>query len=184
MSSEKATPRNEPGPWLGPGAMLRQARAAPVAPTHPRPSAPPAPPETAEELFQRLRDLHKDARVLIDLDTKRLMHMDSPVGVEAESNQWVYALLVLTVVLWLALGYKIGVATSALAIILYLTVGKSYVRRRIERRVREHALENVTLWRKLWNFGGVALREAVSDGARCAAPQDNWMEFVRRQNVG
>jgi hypothetical protein len=148
----------------------------------PATSAPQPPPQTAAELLARLRRLHTDGRIAIDIDVKRLMHMDSPVGFEAESNQWVYGLLALTAALWYVFGYKIGLATAAVSLSLYLSLGKIYLRRRIARRVRGRALDDEAQWRKLWDFGGVTLRETKTggDGARCIAPGDNWMEFVRR----
>lgn len=140
-------------------------------------------PETARDLLARLRKLHADGRVAIEVDVKRLMHMDSPVGFEAESNQWVYGLLALTAALWYFLGYKIGLAAAAVSVALYLSLGKMYVRRRIARRVRGRAMDDEEHWRKLWDFGGVTLRDTAEtgEGARCAAPADNWMEFVRRR---
>lgn len=138
--------------------------------------------ETADELFARLRRLCAEGRIAIDLDNKRLMtHIDSPVSFEAWGNQWVYPLLLLTAVAWWWLGWKVGAAAGAASVLIYLTVGKAFLHRRIERRVREQVLEDVVRWRKLWNFGGVSLRstEAGASEGICASPRDNWMEFVR-----
>ncbi len=156
--------------------------AVPAAAPPPVAAAPAPPPETASELLARLRRCHADGRVAIDFDMKRLMHMDSPVSFEAESNQWVYGLLALTAALWYVFGYKIGLATAAISLSLYLSLGKVYLRRRIARRVRGRALDDEAQWRKLWDFGGVTLQETKPGGAgaRCVAPGDNWMEFVRR----
>jgi hypothetical protein len=138
--------------------------------------------ETAEGLFNGLRRLCAEGRIAIDLDNKRLMHIDSPVSFEAWGNQWVYSLLALTCVLWWWFGWKIGATAAVASVLLYLTLGKAFLHRRIERRVREQVLEDVVRWRKLWAFGGVALRDTidVSGAARCVSPNDNWMEFVRR----
>jgi hypothetical protein len=138
--------------------------------------------ETADELFARLRRLCGEGRITIDLDNKRLAHIDSPVSFEAWGNQWVYTLLALTCALWWWFGWKVGAGAAVASVLLYLTLGKAFLHRRIERRVREQVLEDVVRWRKLWSFGGVTLRSTgggVSD-AVCASPGDNWMEFVRR----
>lgn len=147
----------------------------------PKVEIPPEAAETAEELFGRLRRLCDEGRVEIDLDNKRLMHIDSPVSFEAWGNQWVYALLLVTGVLWYFFGYKVGLGAAIASVALYLTVAKAFLRRRIERRVRHQVLEDVARWRKLWSFGGVTLREASNSdsSALCVAPKDNWMEFVR-----
>jgi hypothetical protein len=155
--------------------------------TPPRPPAhqvaiPPEAAETSEELFARLRRLCAEGRVAIDLDNKRLMHIDSPVSFEAWGNQWVYGLLALTCVLWWLFGDKVGVGAAIASVLLYLTLGKAFLHRRVERRVREQVLEDVVRWRKLWSFGGVSLRNTANGSANgiCASPRDNWMEFVRR----
>lgn len=170
-----------PAMVVTPTFAVPPAAAAPAAAVAPAP-----PPETASELLARLRRLHVDGRVAIDLDMKRLMHMDSPVSFEAESNQWVYGLLALTAALWYVSGYRIGLATAAVSLTLYLSLGKIYLRRRIARRVRGRALDDEAQWRKLWDFGGVTLRETKTGGddARCTAPGDNWMECVRRLSRG
>jgi len=138
--------------------------------------------ETAESLLATLRQLYAEGRVGMQLDGKRLMHMDSPVHYEAEGNQWVYGLLAVTALIWWKLGWQVGAAVATASIILYMTVAKSIMRKRIDRRVREQIFNDVVRWRKLWNFGGVVLTrtDATGDGVSCEAPRGNWMEFVRR----
>jgi hypothetical protein len=154
---------------------------APARPAVPQVVVPPEAAETADELFARLRRFCADGRVVVDLDNKRLMHIDSPVSFEAWGNQWVYPLLLVTCGLWWWFGWKVGTGAAITSVVLYLTLGKALLHRRIERRVREQVLEDVVRWRKLWSFGGVSLRstEAASGGI-CTSPRDNWMEFVRR----
>jgi len=190
----------DPGPWVDPSHLFRRGGAAQVSRTATSPGVPVAPAgsaahavppvtapttvETAEGLFQRLQALHAAGRVAIELDTKRLMKMDSPVNVEADSNQWVYGLLALSLVLGFAFGWKIGLATAGAGVVLYLTLGKATVRRRVRRRVHEKALAELSHWRKLWSYGGVTLTVNGDAAQRCAAPKDNWLEFVRRQRAG
>ncbi|HLJ20297.1 MAG TPA: hypothetical protein VKU84_08870 [Stellaceae bacterium] len=156
---------------------------APMRPPVPQVVIPPEATETAEELFARLRRLCAEGRVTIELNNKRLSHIDSPVSFEAWGNQLVYPLLLLTCGVWWWFGWKVGAGTAAASVLLYLTLGKAFLHRRIERRVREQVLEDVVRWRKLWSFGGVTLRtgaEGAPNGGTCASPSDNWMEFVRR----
>jgi hypothetical protein len=133
---------------------------------------------SAAELLRALRRLIADGAVRLELDLKRLDHIDSPVAVEADSNIWIYGgVLVCAAVFW-RIGLWPGVAAIAAALALYFTAGRAYVRRRIKRRVEERALADSELWRKLWRFGGLALVEHAT-GARCAAPDGNWMALVR-----
>jgi hypothetical protein len=155
---------------------------APGRPAVPQVAISPEATDTAEELFARLRRLCAEGRVSIELDNKRLSHIDSPVSFEAWGNQLVYPLLLLTCGVFWWFGWKVGAATGVVSVLAYLTIGKAFLHRRIERRVRDQVLEDVIRWRKLWSFGGVSLRLA-GDGAAdetCVSPSDNWMQFVRR----
>jgi len=180
----------DPGPWVHPSHLFRRSPPAspsaaidratppPVAPAPPTAAAP-AVVETAEELFQKLQALHAAGRFRVELDTKHLIKIDSPVSVEAEGNIWVYGFAAASVVLGFALGWTIGLAAGGLGIVFYLTLGKAFISRRIERRVREKALAELSLWRKLWSYGGVVLATTSEGSERCAAPDGNWLEFVR-----
>jgi hypothetical protein len=195
-SGQAARPAHELGNYLRPAATIQPSMTVPnvTAPPAPKPQQPPQPRpipavaippeagETAEELFGRLRRMNAEGKATLDLDLRRLMHIDSPVAFEAESNQWVYGLLIVTAVVWYVLGYKIGLGAAAASVLFYLTIAKAFLRRRIERRVREQVLEDLARWRKLWTFGGVTIREIAEgrEGAICEAPRDNWMDFVRR----
>ncbi len=138
--------------------------------------------DTADTLLDILRRLCAEGRVAIQIDPKRLTHIDSPVAFEADSNQWVYALLVITGIIWWQHSWQAGMTAAAVSIAIYLTVAKRIVRGRIDRRVREQVLNDVVRWRKLWSFGGIVLTEVTDAGeaSRCEAPAGNWMEFTRR----
>ncbi|MDB5409099.1 MAG: hypothetical protein JWL84_4011 [Rhodospirillales bacterium] len=135
---------------------------------------------TPAELMRLLRALIASGALRLDLDFKRLDHMDCPVAVEADSNVWIYAGVALcALVFWLG-GAWIGLAAAAACLILYLTLGRRYVHRRLRRRIDEAALNDSEIWRRLWRFGGVAL--VADDGIRCVAPEDNWMALVRARS--
>ena len=137
------------------------------------------------ELLRALRRLIESGALSLELDMRRLDHIDSPVAVEADSNIWVYGAIPICALIFWRLGLWPGVAAVALALALYFTLGRAYVRRRLARRVHERALQESQLWRRLWRFGGVALVDAASGGgARCVAPEGNWMELVRRRGPG
>lgn len=134
---------------------------------------------SAADHLRWLRELNGEGKLAIKLDFSRLNHMDSPVGVEADSNIFVYALLVAAALAWWLGGLKAAGITAAIGVVVYYTLGQLYVRRRLARRVTAAALADITIWQKLWNFGGIKL--TPQDGsADCAAPQGNWMALVRR----
>jgi hypothetical protein len=132
---------------------------------------------SADDLFRELRRLIELGKLRLELDLARLDHIDSPVAVEADSNIWVYGLIAICAVAFWQGGTAPGVAAIAISLVLYFTVARAYVRRRLTRRVHERALGDGEVWRRLWRFGGVTL---VGDrDARCAAPEGNWMALVR-----
>ncbi len=112
---------------------------------------------SARDLFLRLRALVESGALGLELDLKRLDHMDSPVGVEADSNLWIYPGILATGLAFWFLGLYAGLAVAAAALVLFLTAGRAYVRHRLVRRVHQRALQELDIWRKLWRFGGVRL---------------------------
>lgn len=137
-------------------------------------------PDTAEALLAALRRLMGEGRVELRVDPKPLHHIDSPVALEADSNLWLYPIPPLAALLWWWQGMVPGLAVLGLGVLLYLTLGRAFVHRRIEHRVREQALNSVETWRKLWRFKGLTLvAPGRPDLADCASPDGNWMAFVR-----
>jgi hypothetical protein len=137
------------------------------------------PPEAAE-LLASLRRLAGERKIDLDIDPRRLNHIDSPVASEADGNIWVYSAVGLAALLLWWKGIVPAVAVLAVGALVYVTLGRAYVHRRIERRVREKALNDLEIWRKLWRFPGLQLRAAGNSGvAECASPEGNWMAFVR-----
>ena len=144
------------------------------------PDQPETPPETAAELLAALRRLAGERKIDIEVDPRRLNPIDSPVASEADGNIWVYGAVGLAALLLWWKGIVPAVAVVAVGALLYLTLGRAYVHRRIERRVREKALSDLEIWRKLWRFPGIQLKAAGNSGiAECASPAGNWMAFVR-----
>lgn len=140
----------------------------------------PAPPESAEALHATLRKLIADGRVVLRIDARPLGHIDSPVASEADGNRWIYGAIALAAAVWLWRGPVPALAALAAGIVLYLGLGRAYVRRRIERRARDEGLASVDIWRRLWRFPGLTLTVPERPGlGPCASPDGNWMGFVR-----
>jgi hypothetical protein len=135
--------------------------------------------DEATEQLRQLKKLVADGTVALRIDQKRLTHMDSPVVCDPDSTRWLYGLAVICALVWWRGGTTYGLVAIAVAAVIYATVARTYVKRRLERRVQEIALSDPTIWRKLWRFGGVAL--VTKDHAPpCTAPKDNWVNFVQK----
>ena len=133
--------------------------------------------DSAGELLAKLRRLVADDRIELRVEPKQLTHIDSPVAVDADGNIWAYAFLIIALLTGWRWGMLPGAAALVIGVAVYLTLGRAYVYRRIERRVRRDALGDLDKWRKLWRFAGVTL---VAPGlVPCASPGGNWMGFVR-----
>jgi hypothetical protein len=143
-------------------------------------AAPPVTGESAGELLVALRRGVAEGRVELGVEPRRLNHIDSPVAFEADGNIWAYAALLIAGLLWWRWGMVPGLAALAVGVVVYLTLGRAYMYRRIERRVRGAALEDLEKWRKLWRFSGLILTaKDRPDLAPCASPDGNWMAFTR-----
>jgi hypothetical protein len=81
----------------------------------------------------------------------------------------------------LAGGWISGAIVLVLAVIAHIKFARPLVNQRIEKRVLTDALKDVAEWRKLWRFGGVALRRGNNTVIpACRAPDGNWFDFTRR----
>jgi hypothetical protein len=135
---------------------------------------------TASDLLAALRRGVAKGEVELRVEPKRLTHIDSPVAVEADGNIWAYAALLIAALLWWGWGVTAGMAALVLGVAAYATLGRAYIHRRIERRVRREALDDIDKWRRLWRFGGLTLTAVERrDLAPCASPDGNWMAFAR-----
>jgi hypothetical protein len=136
--------------------------------------------ESAGDLLVALRRRVAEGTVELRVEPKRLNHIDNPFAVEADGNIWAYAALFIAALLWWRWGMAVGLAALGLGILVYLTFGRTYVHRRIERRVRRDALDELEKWRRLWRFSGLTLvAKDRQDLAPCASPDGNWMAFTR-----
>ena len=139
---------------------------------------PDAPVETERELLAKLKGLVDSGKVILTVDRSKLSSLDFPLGSEVDGNIWVYAMALVSVAIWWRTGMWFGIAAGVTSLILYQTLGKAYVARRLDRRIRERGLQEMDTWRALWRFGGVILTPAEG-GAPCQGPQGSWFTVAR-----
>jgi hypothetical protein len=139
---------------------------------------PDAPVETERELLNKLKGLVDSGKVILTVDRRKLSSLDFPLGSEVDGNIWVYGMALACVVLWWRAGMWFGIAAGVASLALYQTLGKAYIARRLDRRIRERGLQEMDTWRALWRFGGVILTPAEG-GAPCQGPQGSWFAIAR-----
>jgi hypothetical protein len=137
-----------------------------------------APPETERELLKKLSQLVESGQLRLTVDRSKLSHLDFPLSSEADGNHWVYPMTLVSALVWWRFGLWTGLASAALALLLYQTLGKAYIARRLDRRIRERGLKETDTWRALWRFGGVILTPA-DGGPPCQGPDGSWFALAR-----
>jgi hypothetical protein len=135
---------------------------------------------TDKELLAALRTMLDAGTVRLELESGQLDHMDSPVSVQSDSTRWFAILFVACGAAFWFGGWIAGAAAVVASVVLWVALARPWTHRRINARVRELALKDTQTWRALWRFGGVRL---VADTTTCAAPNDNWMQFVRERSA-
>ncbi len=129
------------------------------------------------ENLKMLRQMIESGAITASLDLRKLEHIDSPISVQADSNRWIYALIVIVgLAAWLVGWWAAGGAAAAGAV-AWFTVGKPWHRRRMVRRFYQEILRDTESFKKLWRMTGVVLTAARS-GATCVSPDGNWRSFV------
>jgi hypothetical protein len=129
------------------------------------------------EYLKVLREMIESGAITVSLDLRQLEHIDSPISVQADSNRWIYPLLIAVgLAAWLGgLWWAIGVAAAGA--VAWFTIGKPWHRRRMEQRFHQQTLRDTESFKKLWRMTGVILTDA-RNGTSCASPSGNWRSFL------
>jgi protein O-GlcNAc transferase len=130
------------------------------------------------DYLAKLRDMVASGRVRIEFDPSRLKEMDSPVVVVAETERWAMGMVAVSGAVWWLLGTLAAAAAATLCAGAYFFLGRRNIARNIERRIHQKALNNATMWRALWRYGGISLQAAPD--LVCAAPQGSWIRFIEQ----
>jgi hypothetical protein len=132
------------------------------------------------EYLAKLREQIDSGALRFEIDMKRHDSLDSPIYVAAHKEQMALAFIVVVGGTWWLWGaWAAGGAALAMAL-GYVSLGRRYLRRQLEKRAHDVALKDAVIWRKLWRFGGIRLVSRAANGteAACAAPDESWMRFL------
>lgn len=134
-----------------------------------------------KDYLAALRQAMDDGRLQIELTFAKLDHVDSPVNVQAEKLWWVYGALFGGVALGWFVEWHAGVAFAVVVAATYFFVGRRLILGRMRRRLRDHIMEDMALWRKQWRLPGLAL---MVGEARCESPDGSWIRFAMAHITG
>jgi hypothetical protein len=135
------------------------------------------------DYLRLLRDAIQSGAITVSLNLGKLEHIDSPISVQADSNRWIYSLIVIvSAAAWLGgMWWAFGVATAGA--VAWFAVGRRWHRRRMEQRFHQVTLHNLEDWKKLWRMPGVVLRDAKT-GNQSESPSGNWRALVAAATAG
>jgi hypothetical protein len=139
--------------------------------------------DSEANLLSRLETLVRTERLHLEIDRRKMAHLDFPLASEIDGNIFVYPSLAISALIGWTMGMAAAAAAVAASFLCYQTLGKRFIERRLRRRILDRGLTELTLWRSLWRFGGVIL--STPDGQMsCQGPQESWSQFVSRLTDG
>ncbi|MDR3733943.1 MAG: tetratricopeptide repeat protein [Acidobacteriaceae bacterium] len=130
-------------------------------------------------LYRGLCQAIQNGQIRIEIDLKRINHLDCPVAGDAFSTQFLYAVLIVAGLVAWFLSWPAGIGVLVASVLAYWTRLRRVINRRTKRYVLKQIAQDGALWDRLWRFGGVSLScPGKEHSARCDAPADDWRAFV------
>lgn len=129
------------------------------------------------DYLRLLREALQSGALTVSLDLGKLEHIDSPISVQADSNRWIYSLIVIVgAAAWFGgTWWAVGAAGAGAA--AWFAFGRRWHRSRMEQRFHQVTLHNLEDWKKLWRMPGVVLTDART-GDQSQSPSGNWRALV------
>jgi hypothetical protein len=132
-------------------------------------------------LFESLQKAHRTILLTVTVkNTDRLNRPGSPVWNPGENAAPLLVILSVSVVFILTGNLIVGTAMMVLGVLVYLSLIRPWILRRVYRRAFNAAIQNIHSWENLWSKGGLVVALNHTTKARCVSPADNWRTFVNR----
>lgn len=129
------------------------------------------------EYLRLLRDAITAGAIKPVLNFSKLEHVDSPISVQADSNRWIYSLIIIVSAAAYLGGMWWAIGATGLGAVGWFSIGKRWHRQRMERRFYDVSLDRTEEFKKLWRMTGVTLIDAKTS-QECVSPAGNWRAFV------
>lgn len=107
--------------------------------------------------FAALRQSIRDGEIRVEINPRRLSHIDCPVAADALSTRALYLMVGLGALAYWQMPWQLAGIFCAAMLLFYATAGHHWVGKRMQRAALVQLLDSLTLWDKMWAFGGVAL---------------------------
>jgi len=107
--------------------------------------------------FAALREAIRAGDLRVEIDRARLSHIDCPVAADALSTRALYLMVALGALSYWLLPWTLAGAFCGAMLLFYGTAGYPWVSRKMQRAALAQMLDSLTLWDRMWAFGGVSL---------------------------
>ena len=87
-------------------------------------------------------------------------------------------LIMLALLVLLLEGMLFGIGALILAMLIFVTIVRPVLAKRLQDRTVRYMLARVENWERLWHIGGVIIIRADRPSLGCVAPKGNWSAFV------
>ncbi len=136
-----------------------------------------------QDAYRLIQAAYVANRIDFKIDLSRLAKVGSPVySVQtALAPTLLIMLACMAVLVGALLGYLsflTAVVTMVAAVIAQVFLVRSWVIYRVQRRTMTALLTQLSYWKSLWRFGGIAINLSQAPTVRCVAPTGDWCAFV------
>jgi hypothetical protein len=128
------------------------------------------------KLFATVVKAHKSGIVVVSANAARLNHPGSPVWNRDDNIAPLFGLLSAAFAAFFV-NVFVGFGVTLLAVLLYVSLVRTWVLLRVSTRAVAAALDNLPNWERLWRRGGLAILD-TSRGSVCLAPHGDWRTFA------
>ena len=107
--------------------------------------------------FAALRQAIRDGEIRVEIHPRRLSHIDCLVAADALATRALYLMVALGAFSFWLMPWQLAGIFCASMLLFYATAGNHWVGKQMQKAALVQLLDSLSLWDKMWAFGGVAL---------------------------
>ena len=129
--------------------------------------------------FSVLREAIRSGDVRVEISRTRLSHIDCPVAADALATRALYLMVALGGLAYWQMPWQLAGVFIGAMLLFYSTAGYPWVGRQMQRTALVQLLDSLTLWDKMWAFGGVTLYDR-GGGLLAESGGPDWRSWADR----